>query len=133
MNTEESLELETVFNPLTEHMDLSNLHSEVFTVAVSSGPRDKGRFICTTIHGPYSFDEMVQEVSRMWTEDQNNAKVYILNKDYKKACRWLDIDTTEYVQFRAADILLERMLQTFDSTEYTSKAKIIENSSEEDK
>jgi len=113
------------FNPLTEHMDLSDLHNQVFTVAVSTGNRERGSFLCTTIHGPYSFDEMIQEVSRMWTDDQNNAKVYVLEKDPKKPCKWLDVNTTEYIQFRSADILLERMLQTFDDASFTSKAKII--------
>lgn len=126
MSTEALISSED-FNPLTEHMDLSKIHDKAFTVAVSTGPRDQGKFLCTTMHGPYSFDEMVQEVSRMWVEDQNNSKVYVLEKDSRKPCKWLDVNTTEYIQFRAADILLERMLQTFDDEAYTSEARIVED------
>jgi hypothetical protein len=74
---------------------------------------------------------MIQEVSRMWTDDQNNAKVYVLEKNYKKPCSWLDTNTVEYIQFRAGDILLERMLQMFDSDKYTSKARVVEDTQED--
>ncbi len=101
---------DSVQTPSVETMDLRSLYGELFIVAVSTGPRDDGRLLAKTIHGPFDFDEMVAEVGRMWAEDQNNAKVYILGKDVKKKPKWLDGDTIDYIQLRYVDIVMDRIL-----------------------
>lgn len=111
------------FIPQIEVMDLKELFDKTFIVAVSTGPRDDGRLLAKTIHGPYDFDEMVGEVGRMWSEEQNNAKVYILEKDSKKRSMWLDSDTIDYIQTHFADIVVERILVSQDKT-YTCVAGI---------
>ena len=102
--------VENTFVPHAETMDLRSLYDKLFIVAVSTGARDDGRLLAKTIHGPYDFDEMVGEVGRMWTEEQNNAKVYILEKDRTVKPKWLDSDTVDYIQLRSADIVMDRLL-----------------------
>jgi len=112
------------FLPQVEVMDLRDLYDKVFITAVSTGPRSDGRLLAKTIHGPYTFEEMVGEVGRMWSEDQNNAKVYILEKDNKAKSAWLDENTIDYMQLHYADIVIERILSN-DDKEYTCKARIL--------
>jgi hypothetical protein len=102
--------VETTFVPHVESMDLRSLYDKLFIVAVSTGAREDGRLLAKTIHGPYDFDEMVGEVGRMWTEEQNNAKVYILEKDRNVKPKWLDANTIDYIQLKSADIVLDRLL-----------------------
>lgn len=101
---------EKSFIPQIETMDLRSLYDQLFIVAVSTGPRNDGRLLAKTIHGPFDFDEMIGEVGRMWNEDQNNAKVYILDKDVRKKPRWLDCDTIDYIQLKYVDIVMDRIL-----------------------
>lgn len=98
------------FNPLTAVVDLTQYHDKQFLIAISTGDRDKGKYLCSTIRGPYGFDEMIGEVGDMNASDQNNAKVYILEKDRKKKATFFDKNTTEYIQFNYQDILMDRML-----------------------
>lgn len=98
------------FNPLTAVVDLTRYYDKQFLVAISTGDRDKGKYLCSTIRGPYSFDEMIDEVGDMNASDQNNGKVYILEKDRKKKATFFDKNTTEYIQFNYQDILMDRML-----------------------
>lgn len=111
---------ESSFVPHAETMDLRALYEKTFIVAVSTGVRDDGRLIAKTIHGPYDFDEMVGEVGRMWTEEQNNAKVYILEKDRTAKPKWLDSKTIDYIQLRSADIVMDRLLHK--DQDYTCEA-----------
>lgn len=114
------------FVPQVESMDLRGLYEHTYIVAVSTGARDDGRLLAKTIHGPYSFDEMVGEVGRMWAESQDNAKVYILEKDSKKKPKWLDAKTIDYIQVHYVDIVMERMIGSNDKT-YTVSAGIVED------
>lgn len=114
------------FVPQIESMDLRSLYDQVFIVAVSTGSRDDGRLLAKTIHGPYSFDEMLGEVGRMWNESQDNAKVYILEKDYKKKPKWLDAKTIDYIQAKYVDIIMERMIGS-DDKPYTVVAGVVED------
>jgi hypothetical protein len=115
------------FVPQIETMDLRDLYDHVYIVAVSTGARDDGRLLAKTIHGPYSFDEMVGEVGRMWTESQDNAKVYILEKDHKKKPKWLDAKTIDYIQAKYVDIIMERMIGSADQ-DFTCAAGLVEDS-----
>jgi hypothetical protein len=117
------------FIPQVEVMDLRNLYNKTFITAVSTGERNDGKLLAKTIHGPYSFEEMVGEVGRMWTEDQNNAKVYVLEKDSKKRSTWLDANTVDYIQVHFADIVLDRILSN-DDKEYTCEAGIVAETEE---
>jgi len=113
-----------VFIPQAETMDLRDLHDKIFIAAVSTGPRSDGMMMAKTVHGPFNFEEMVGEVGRMWAEDQNNAKVYILEKNFKVKSKWLDENTIDYIQCHYADIVLDRLLSSDDKV-YTCKAKIV--------
>jgi hypothetical protein len=119
-----SEEATNTFLPQVEVMDLRDLYSKVFITAVSTGPREDGKLLAKTIHGPYEFDDMIGEVGRMWSEDQNNAKVYVLEKDPKVKSKWLDVNTIDYIISNYADILLDRMLSSDDKT-YTCKAGVV--------
>jgi hypothetical protein len=119
------------FVPQIESMDLRSLYDQVFIVAVSTGARDDGRLLAKTIHGPYSFDEMIGEVGRMWNDSQDNAKVYILEKDYKKKPKWLDAKTIDYVQAKYVDIIMERMIGSEDKP-YTIAAGVVEDQPSEE-
>lgn len=114
------------FVPQIESMDLRSLYDQVFIVAISTGARDDGRLLAKTIHGPYSFDEMVGEVGRMWNDSQDNAKVYILEKDHSKKPKWLDAKTIDYIQTKYVDIIMERMIGSEDKS-YTVAAGVVED------
>lgn len=114
------------FVPEAENMDMSSLHDKVFVVGVNSGAPDEGYMLVKTIHGPYNFYEMVGEVGRMWAEQQDNAKVYILEKDFSKRSRWLDAKTIEYIQSKYMDIIMEGVLSRNEDTPFTCEAGIVE-------
>jgi hypothetical protein len=111
-----------------EVMDLSSINGESFLVGVSQGDRNKCKFLSSTVHGPYSFYEMCEEVGVMWREHQHHAKVTILTKERNKAPKFLDENTTEYIEAHYADIITEGLLGgAFDEVkEYTCKAGVVE-------
>jgi hypothetical protein len=123
------------FMPLLETMDLSKLYGLTFIVATSTGDRNDGKLLAKTIHGPFSFEEMVNEVGRKWVDSQDNAKVYILEKDHNTKPKWLDQNTTDYIQFKFVDILTERMLAgAFDvdaEKRFTCEANAVADFNEE--
>jgi hypothetical protein len=114
-----------------ETMDLSEIKENKFMVAVATGKPDGVKFLCSTIHGPYEFTEMVQEVGDMWNTHQHHAKVIICGKDPTKKVQMLDENTIDYIECHATDIITEAMLAgAFDmEKEYTCRAGIM---SEED-
>lgn len=114
------------FVPQIEDMDLSRLYECVFVVAVSTGPRDEGNLLAKTMRGPYAFDEMVGEVGRMWCDDQNNSKVYIMEKDPSKRSKWLDAKTVDYIQDKYMDIIMARIIGQGALKTYTCDAGIVE-------
>ena len=63
-----------------EVMDLSPIKDKTYVVAVGTGDPNKVKFLCSTIHGPYNFTEMCQEVGEMWVQHQHHAKVIIMEK-----------------------------------------------------
>src|ERR1035437_6544564 len=72
-----------------EVMDLSKLKDLTFIVSVSAGDRNKCKVLASTIHGPYNFYEMCEEVGSMWKEHQHHAKATVLGKDSKKTPKFL--------------------------------------------
>lgn len=111
------------FMPEHEEMDLSELYDKQFIVSVNTGHRDDGGFLCRMVHGLFDFDEMVGEITRLFQEG-HNAKAVIINKDVKEKPKFLDAKTTDYIQSRAIDILMDRLLSS--DKDYTCKATILE-------
>ena len=110
-----------------ETMDLSALKDEQFLVAVSRGDPDDVKYICSTIHGPYDFTTMVQEVGDMWNTHQHHAKVIICESDPERQVKMLDGNTVDYIECHATDIITEEMLAgAFDlNKDFTCRAGIV--------
>lgn len=111
-----------------EVMDLSIIKGEIFLVAASQGDRNKGKFLSSTVRGPYDFTEMVEEVGTMWKEQQHHAKVVIVTKQRDKAIKTLDENTIDYIEAHYGDIVVESMLEgVFDEyKDFTCKAGVVE-------
>jgi|SRR5579884_1932498 hypothetical protein len=107
-----------------EVMDLSKIKNEKFLVAVSTGDPDSVKFLSSTVHGPYDFTEMLQEVGSMWQEHQHHAKVVVLDKNPKNEVRILDGNTVDYIECHYNDLITEEMLAgAFDTPkDYTCQA-----------
>jgi len=106
-----------------EVMDLAPIRDKTYMVAVGTGAPDKVKFLCSTIHGPYNFVEMVQEVGDMWAQHQHHAKAIILSKDPTKPAEILDENTMDYIECHYNDIITEEMLGgAFDPKPFTCRA-----------
>lgn len=115
-----------------ETMDLSALKGETYLVAVSTGDRNKTKFLPSTIRGPFTFEEMCETVGVMWKEHQHHAKVVILSKDLAEALKTLDENTVDYIEAHFQDIITESMLDgVFDEIkEFTCRPGISEDDNE---
>jgi hypothetical protein len=108
-----------------EVMDLSELKDKVFLVAISSGAPTQCKYIQESIHGPYGFYEMVEQVDAMWKKYQHHARVIIPSQDMKKPPECLDACTLDYLEAKASEIIVEGMINGDDLVkEYTCKAGI---------
>lgn len=116
-----------------EVMDLSPIKDKTYVVAVGTGDPNKVKFLCSTIHGPYNFTEMCQEVGEMWVQHQHHAKVIIMEKDPKKKVLLLDANTIDYIEAHYVDIIMEETLAGFEEKEYTCVAGTIEEPDTEKK
>lgn len=106
-----------------EVMDLSPIREKVFMVAVGTGAPDKVKFLCSTLHGPFNFTEMVQEVGEMWVNHQHHAKVIVPSKDSSKPVEILNENTIDYIECHHTDIITEEMLGgAFDPKPFTCQA-----------
>lgn len=115
-----------------ETMDLSELKGKSYLVAVNQGDRNKVKFLPSTIRGPFSFEEMCEQVGVMWKEHQHHAKVLICSQDATKPLVNLDENTVDYIEAHFQDIITEAMLDgIFDDKEYTCRAGLNEDSNEE--
>jgi hypothetical protein len=116
-----------------ETMDISALKNKDYMVAVSSGDRNGVKFLCSTLSGPYSFEEMCEQVGTMWREHQHHAKVILCKKDMAAKQNLLDQNTVDYIEANFQDIITEAMLDgVFDEDkEYTCRAGINEDQSGE--
>lgn len=108
-----------------EVMDLSPIKQHQFLVAVATGNPDGPKFLCSTVHGPYNFTEMVQEVGDMWKTHQHHAKVIILDKDPNKRVQALDANTVDYIECHYTDIITEEMLGGAFDKDFTCQAGLI--------
>lgn len=116
------------------NMDLSPLKDKVFIVSVATGDRNKCKFLASTVHGPYSFFDMVSEVGNMWNNFQHHARVTILETDSTKAPKFLDEGTIDYIEAKYIDIVTDGMLSGhFDAAgECTCVAGVIEADTSDD-
>ena len=111
-----------------ETMDLSELKDKQFMVAVSNGQRSGVTFICSTIRGPYTFEEMCESIGVMWASQQHHGKAIVCQKDPAAKPMYLDQNTIDYIEANFQDIITESMLDgVFDEEkEYTCRAGIVE-------
>lgn len=111
-----------------ESMDLTELKDKQYLVSVSTGDRSKGQFLCSTIRGPYSFEEMCEAVGVMWQKEQHHAKVILCQKDRSAAPKLLDENTVDYIEANFQDIITESMLDGVfdDDKSFTCRAGLIE-------
>lgn len=109
-----------------EVMDLTPIKGKTYVVAVGTGDPNKVKFLCSTIHGPYDFTEMCQEVGEMWVQHQHHAKVIILEKDVKQRVLLLNANTIDYIEAHYIDIIMEETLSNFEEKEFTCVAGTIE-------
>lgn len=114
-----------------EKMNLDELKSGSFLVGIGIKEREKGKFISSTVRGPYDYFEMIEEVGYMWMEEQHHAKVIICNTDREKPNKFLDENTIDYLEAHWQDLAAEILLED-DDVDYTCRAGINENDADED-
>jgi hypothetical protein len=104
------------------------LRDKQFLVAVNQGDRSGVKFLCSTIRGPYSFEEMCEAIGVMWKIHQHHGKAIILQKDAAAAPKYLDENTIDYIEANFEDIITESMLNGVfdDDKEYTCRAGVVE-------
>jgi hypothetical protein len=109
-------------------MDFSKIKDKQFIVAVSTGDRNKPKLLASTIRGPYSFADMVNQVGLMWEKHQHHAKVYMLETDPEKAVVFLDSGTIDYIEANYEDIAFYGALEEelCDDSDASIEAGIIE-------
>ncbi len=128
----EAIEELEVGNPDTflgefEQMDLSELKDKMFMVAISSGNPEKCKYIPESLHGPYGFYEMTEQVEQMWKQCQHHAKVIITSKAMGRPPQFLDACTVDYLEAKGGQIITEGMIGGEDlMTDYSCKAGIFE-------
>ena len=118
-----------------ETMNLDELRDKTFMVGVSTGDPEKCKYLCGTIHGPYDFAEMIDEVGHMWVEHQHHAKVLICSKERGKKLDYLDGNTIDYIEANYEDLIMDIAMNEIvlqEEKEYTCKAGINEVTDDED-
>lgn len=110
-----------------ETMDLTELKDKQYLVAVNQGERSGVKFVCSTIRGPYTFEEMCEQIGTIWKEHQHHAKAIVLQKDPSAKPIYLDENTVDYIEAHFQDIITEAMLDgVFDEDkDYTCRAGIV--------
>lgn len=131
--SEETTSSEREFLAEVEVMDLSSIKDKTFGVAVATGKPNGIKYLCSTLHGPYNFTEMCQEVGEMWVREQHHAKVILLEKDMKKKLLCLDENTLDYIEAHYVDIIMEETLASWEEKEYTCAAGTVEEPEPEKK
>ena len=116
-----------------ETMKLDELYDKMFLVAASTGDRNKCKFLSSTVHGPYTFYEMCEEVGQMYCVHNHHAKITILGKDSTKAPIFLDETATDYIEAHYVDLVTDGLLQgEFEKKEYTCRPGLIEATPDEE-
>lgn len=108
-----------------ETMDLSKIKDKQFMVAVAKGNPEGVKFIGSTMHGPYNFTEMLQEVGEMWNTHQHHAKVIVCEKNANKKVPMLDQNTIDYIELKYNDLITEEMLGGAFDGDYTCQAGLL--------
>jgi len=106
-----------------EVMDLSKIKNEQFLVAVATGKPEGLKFLSSTVHGPYDFLEMLQEVGTTWNDEQHHCRVVILDKNRKNKVQTLDENTLDYIECHYNDLIMDEMIANFDK-DFTCQAGI---------
>ncbi len=116
-----------------ETMDLSELKGKRYLVGVNTGDRSGPKYVCSTLRGEFTFEEMCEAVGYMWKEHQHHAKVMVANKDFTAKPVVLDENTVDYIEAHFQDIITESMLDgVFDEDkDYTCRAGLAEGSNED--
>jgi len=118
-----------------EEMDLTNLHDQIFLVAISTGDREKNKYIPESICGPFNFYEMVEAVALCYDDQQLHAKAMIPSKTFGMKPQVLNENTIDFIEARAMDIISDGLLDggVLNSEEYTCRAGfVIEDIEEEE-
>jgi len=115
-----------------EEMDLTELHDKIFLVAISTGDRNKKKYIPESICGPFNFYEMAEKVGECYTEQQLHAKAMIPSKTFGVGPVILNENTIDFIEARFMDIITDGLLggEVLDSTEYTCKAGFVSDEEE---
>jgi len=92
------------------NMDLTPLKDKTFFIAVRTGDPEKGKFLPTTIKGPYDFYEMAEEVGTMWRDHQHHACAYFASKDRNAKNKFLDKNSIDYIEASFEDIVTDGLL-----------------------
>lgn len=92
-------------------MDLTKFKDKSFIVAINTGNRNKYQLLGSSIHGPYDFYEMIEQVGAMYSQEQHHAKPVILNKDSEAPVEFLDSGTIDYIENFWMDIITEEILE----------------------
>ncbi len=118
-----------------EVMDLSGLKDKQFIVAVGAGKRESAKLMPSTMHGPYDFFTMCEEVGAIWTNDLHHAKAFIISKDRREPPQLLDANTIDYIEAHFENIIMEGILGgAFEEPKaFTCEANVITANPEDDK
>ena len=112
-------------------MDLTKFKDKTYIVAINTGSRDKYQLLGSSIHGPYDFYEMIEQVGSMYAQEQHHAKPVILNKDSDAPVEFLDSGTVDYIESFWMDIITEEILEAACVT-YTCEGGTITEEKEDE-
>jgi len=104
-----------------ENMDLSELKDKQFMVAISNGKRDEYGFLCSSLIGPLSFVQMVDNVQNIFKNEVLHAKAMICGLEFGSHPKFLSENTIDYIEAKGDQIITD---ETFGSTDdkFTCKA-----------
>jgi len=105
-------------------MDLSPIRDGKFMVAINTGDRDSHKFLCSTVHGPYDFCEMVELAGTVWSSQQLHVKVYKLSQDWFTPSEIVEKNTIDYIEAKWDNILMEEILLS-EEKKYDCKAGLL--------
>ena len=116
-----------------ETMNLDKIKDKTFMVAVATGDPEKAQYLPGTLHGPYDYGEMLDEVGQMYVEFQHHAKVLICEKDRTKRMEFLDGNTIDYIEANFENLIMSEIMDgVVLNPEYTCQAGINQADDEED-
>lgn len=111
-----------------DSMDLSALKDKTFMVSVSTGKRDSHLFLQSTIKGPFTYGEMVEEVHHICSGKGQHAHVLLTCKERNKKPEFLDECTIDYIEARYKQLIEELLFADImgeEATDYEYQAQII--------